>query len=92
MYIRKTEEADIKDAANIYSAARKFMIENGNPDQWKSSTPDERQIRADMKEDASFVCVDEDEITAIFYFKKGPDPTYENIECGEWLSELRRVW
>ncbi len=34
MYIRKSTESDFDRIMQIYSYARKFMAEHGNPNQW----------------------------------------------------------
>ena len=34
MKIRKSTEQDIERMMEIYAYARKFMAENGNPNQW----------------------------------------------------------
>ncbi len=87
MEIRKTEERDVPFAAEIYKLARKFMHSSGNPNQWRTEYPSEVSIRADMAEGASYVCLDEGEVVAVFYFKIGEDKTYKKIYDGEWLTD-----
>ncbi len=87
MEIRKTEERDIPFAVEIYENAREFMHSNGNPNQWRTSYPSEASLREDMKQGASYVCTDGDEVVAVFYFKIGEDPTYKIIYDGEWLTD-----
>ena len=46
MNIRKATEQDIKRMMEIYAYARKFMAENGNPNQWgPTNWPPESLIR-----------------------------------------------
>ncbi len=87
MIIRKTEECYIPFAAEIYKDAREFMRSSGNPSQWHTHYPSEASIRADMNEGASYVCLDGDEVVAVFYFKVGEDKTYKKIYDGAWLSD-----
>ncbi len=86
MRIRKTEERDIAACAEIYAKARDFMHTNGNPTQWLTSYPSEASVRSDMAAGASYVCTDDNEIVAVFYFNIGDDPTYKIIYDGEWIS------
>ena len=48
MLIRKTTEADLLAISEIYENAKRFMSENGNPDQWSVGGPDLSIARADM--------------------------------------------
>ena len=87
MLIRKTTAADIEAAAAIYDSARAFMKESGNPNQWNGTYPNSDNILADVKNGGSYVCEDNGEIVAVFYFCIGNDPTYNNIYDGEWKRE-----
>lgn len=87
MEIRRTLISDLDKVMIIYENARKFMRENGNPDQWGHNYPDEEVIKSDIAEGKSYVCVDNNEIVAVFYFDIGIDPTYINIYEGAWLND-----
>ena len=86
MLIRKTTFADVSAAAAIYDSARAFMRENGNLHQWSAEYPNEQSILADIARGGSYVCEDDGEIVAVFYFYIGNDPTYDKIFEGEWRS------
>ena len=87
MDIRKTTSQDVDEAAKLYDMARAFMRKSGNHQQWNSGHPNKEDILRDMSEGCSYVGVDENqEIIAVFFFKKGDDPTYKNIYEGEWKS------
>ena len=88
MYIRKATDTDIADIKNIYGIAREYMADTGNPTQWKKNYPDDELIQKDILENCCYVCEDEDEIIAVFYFKIGEDPTYAKIHEGEWKNAL----
>jgi len=86
MTIRKTTNSDLADVMTIYADARAFMRESGNPTQWKNAHPPQYQIEKDIDAGASHVCMQDDEILAVFFFDTEPDPTYAKID-GAWLSD-----
>ncbi len=89
--IRKTTDKDLKRVMEIYAYARKFMAEHGNPNQWgKRNWPPEELIRADIVKGYSYVCEnDNGDVVGTFFFNQGKDiePTYENIDDGEWIGD-----
>lgn len=90
MYIRKTVYADMETVMKIYERARGFMAEHGNPLQWgPTNWPPEELVRQDIAKGESYVCIDNDNIVAVFYFIQGEDidPTYRNITDGNWLKD-----
>ena len=88
MIIRPATAADVSAAAKIYDNARAFMKENGNPDQWSGEYPNGSDVEGGIENGTSYVCEDEGEIVATFFFKQdADDPTYRRIYEGEWLSD-----
>ena len=87
MIIRKTKIADLVDCDAIYAAAREYMREAGNPDQWNSGYPGTVEILSDIAKGCGYVVEDDGEVVAVFYFAGGPDPTYDTIYDGEWMSD-----
>ena len=87
MMIRPAKERDLDRILQIYADARTFMREHGNPDQWGENYPPEDMIREDIARGDSFVCGEDDEILAVFFYAEGNDPTYEYIENGAWLND-----
>lgn len=86
--LRKTKLSDLSKVLEIYSNARAFMRNNGNPTQWEDYWPPEDLIRDDIKEGISYVVTNkENEILGVFSFSVGIDPTYINIRDGKWLSD-----
>ncbi len=70
----------------IYAAARQFMKENGNPDQWKDIFPELKTIENDIEVGNHYLCLDEDDnILVVFAYIYGDDPTYHEIN-GKWLN------
>ena len=88
MFIRKAEIKDINAAAEIYSDARRFMKEQGNPDQWKGEYPNGDDVLWGIENGTSYVCEDDGEVVATFHFEmNADDPTYHKIYDGEWKSD-----
>ena len=87
MIIRKTRESDLIYIEEIYSAAKKFMRENGNENQWNKDYPSAESAALDMKLGIGYVCEDEGEILAVFAFGIGVEPTYDIIYNGSWLND-----
>ncbi len=91
MIIRNSEEKDFARIMEIYSHARNFMKEHGNPNQWgPTNWPPEELIHEDIKNGNSFVCLnDEGKVVGTFFYIAGEDiePTYRNIEDGVWLDD-----
>ena len=86
MTIRKTTMEDIPAVMEIYAEARAYMRETGNPDQWQGNHPPQGLIEQDIQAGNSYVCVNNNEIAAVFYFNIEEDPTYGKID-GSWLND-----
>ena len=90
MRIRKSEPGDLARIMEIYSFARRYMAEHGNPNQWgPTNWPPEELIHSDIQSGNSYVCVNEKgRIIGTFYFNQGEEiePTYRNITDGTWLN------
>ena len=91
MRIRKSGEADFDRMMEIYSYARQFMAEHGNPNQWgPNNWPPAELIRQDIREGNSYVCLNEEgTVIGTFFFIQGKDiePTYAEITDGAWIDE-----
>jgi len=83
MTIRKATPDDLGAIMEIYAFARAYMQESGNPNQWHNHHPPRALIQADISAGLSYVCENEDNIAAVFYFNVEREPTYENID-GQW--------
>ena len=87
MKIRKSTIADLQEIEALYDEARVFMRENGNSTQWGNNYPPTELILEDIENQVSYVCENDGEIVAtFFYMKRMDDPTYHVIENGEWKS------
>lgn len=88
--IRGAQQADWQDITDIYTIARSFMRQTGNPTQWGDKNPDPAVIRRDMAQGNFYVLEREGRVQAVFSFLPGEDPTYGEID-GAWLSD-RPYW
>ncbi|MCL1884897.1 MAG: GNAT family N-acetyltransferase [Defluviitaleaceae bacterium] len=84
--IRKSTLDDLPKIMEIYAYAREFMRQSGNPNQWKDDHPSEETVKEDIENGDSYVCVDENDVKAVFFFSTKPDPTYTKID-GAWLND-----
>ena len=89
MEIRKTNISDFENILKIYDIARQYMVKSGNPNQWaKNNWPPEDLVKKDIEDGKSYVCINDDNIVAVFYYDFGYkiEPTYNIIENGEWIG------
>ena len=87
MLIRPALPSDAAAADEIYRAAKKFMKENGNPNQWPGDYPSGRDLIDGIGHGSSYVVEDGGEVVGVFQFEIGEEPTYKRIYDGEWLSD-----
>lgn len=85
--IRQAFSTDFPRIMEIYSFARKFMAETGNPTQWGTQFPPQELLLEDIEIGRLFVYETEGTIRGVFAFIIGNDPTYDLIEQGKWLSD-----
>ena len=76
MEIRKTKPEELEVLLKMYEHARTFMATHGNASQWENNYPSPQLILDDITEGNSYVCTEQDQIIATFYYKEGADPTY----------------
>ncbi len=88
MNIRLAKLEELEKIESIYSDAREFMKENGNPRQWKNTYPPHNLILSDIEGGNLYTVFEDDEISGVFYFKSGDDPSYEKIYEGSWKNSL----
>ena len=85
--IRHAELTDLEEIEAIYTQARVFMAENGNPTQWKDGYPQRSLLEADIEQENLYVVLTDTEIWGVFLFVIGEDPTYGYMEGGTWRSD-----
>lgn len=88
LHIRHAKPEDIGDIETIYANARRYMAENGNPNQWVNGYPDIVQVREDLDNGNLYVCVGSDDtIVGVFCYFQGVEPDYLKIYQGSWLAD-----
>ena len=85
--IRLAVQADLDEIEQIYSYARQFMAEVGNPTQWVNGYPKRELLEDDISVGKLYVAEKGNEIYGVFVFVIGADPTYGYIEDGAWISD-----
>ena len=80
--IRKSTRSDLSVISHIYSEARAFMAEHGNPDQWGKTYPEDAIILSDIESGHSYLCIDDDHpenhgAVAVFFFSEEGDSDYD---------------
>lgn len=81
--IRTATPADWPALEGIYEAARRFMAENGNPNQWRKTSPAPALLQGDIEAGRLYVEEQNGRVCAAFALVMGEDPTYGYIE-GAW--------
>ena len=87
MEICKTPPERLEEVMALYARAREFMRRTGNPDQWGQDYPGEELIAREIARGQSHLCLDGQEIAAVFSLIEGEDPTYRTICDGAWLND-----
>ena len=85
--IRKATLSDLPRIEELYEAARQFMRKNGNHSQWGKGDEPEALIEEDIQKEQLYVLEEDGTVHAVFAFIIGEDPTYLNIEDGNWRSD-----
>ena len=81
--IRLANKKDITEILAIYERARNYMRQSGNPDQWRSTYPENDIINSDISAGHLYVIEEKGRLDGVFMLAKGPDPTYAVID-GKW--------
>ncbi len=87
LVFRKATINDLDEIMTIYSDAREFMRNSGNKDQWTNGYPQRELTETSISDGDLYVCVDDEAILCVYYFKIHVDPTYVKIYNGNWLND-----
>lgn len=87
MEIRRTQMRDLESVMALYDAARAFMYQSGNPNQWGQGYPSRTLITWEIEQGYSFVCTEGEAIAAVFSLIMGKEPTYATICDGAWRND-----
>ena len=88
MVIRQGTTEDLPAIFKIYDRARKFMAEQGNPDQWGNHWPPEDLITEDVEKGFSYVAVEDGEVLGVCHYRFGEnaEENYRVID-GAWIRD-----
>ena len=81
--IRKAGVKDLPKLSVLYEAARQYMRENGNPDQWGMSYPSEAILLNDIENGVLYTDADFN----FAFVLMGEEEAYKEIYDGSWLNE-----
>lgn len=81
-----TEGIDIKKVMQIIEEAQAYFKAQGI-NQWQNGYPSEETIEEDIVNQHSYVLVKDGKIVGTVAICLGPDPNYNKIYEGQWLSE-----
>lgn len=84
MRIRNAKPWELDRIMEIYELARGYMAKNGNPGQWTGGYPQPEVVQRDMEQGNCYVCETNRKIVGVFTFFTGEEPSYRQIEKGEW--------
>lgn len=87
MNIRHAVPDDLDPIMEIYSYAKKYMAETGNPSQWGEGYPGREILKEDILNNQCYVCEDQEGIQAVFVLSLGEEPAYRRIEDGTWKND-----
>lgn len=86
MHIQAATPADLPQILAIYAHARQFMAEHDNPKQWENGDPPQALVESDIARGCCYLCMQGEQIAAVFYFAQEEDPTYHVID-GQWCMD-----
>lgn len=86
MQIRRAQEKDLSRIRPIYNAAKSYMDNSGNPNQWAVGYPPEEYLRQDIELSRLYVCEENGILHGVFLFAVMEDPTYRYID-GAWRND-----
>lgn len=84
--IRLCVPADEPAVLDIYDSARAHMRAEGNMRQWTGGYPNAASLERDMAAGRAYVMEDDGLVFAAFCLLRTPEPTYNKLYEGSWLS------
>ena len=85
MYLRKSNEKDLREIMKIISQAQAYFKEN-EINQWQNNYPNIVTIISDINKNESYVLVEQEDIIATSVISFNGEKNYENIYNGQWLT------
>ncbi len=85
--IEPAKPEDLDRVLEIYDRAKRYMAQNGNPNQWNGAYPERELLEGDIRKRQLYVYREASEIYGVFAFILGEDAAYARIEGGAWLND-----
>ncbi|MGE4273653.1 MAG: hypothetical protein AB7E31_12405 [Desulfitobacterium sp.] len=86
MKFRRADQADINRIMKIIEQAQAYFKEAGI-DQWQNNYPNSETIGDDIRNNHSYVLVDDENVVATAAVSFDGEVTYDTIYQGDWLSQ-----
>ncbi len=83
--VRRAYDCDIDNVMAVIRSAQKYLKSQGI-DQWQDGYPNREAIEADIKNAEAYVLSDGSDVAGYFAIYTIPEPVYDHIEDGCWLS------
>lgn len=90
MNFRTSTKHDISKIMIMINQAKEYLKEN-NVDQWQNGYPNEELIERDIENEISYVLEIDNNLIASAVVTFEPEPSYNEIYNGKWLSEQAYV-
>ncbi len=87
MEITPAARADLSAVMNVYAAARRFMREAGNSDQWGDNYPPAEVVEGDLAAGRLYLCREGETVLGVFCYFEGSEPVYDTMTEGKWLND-----
>lgn len=85
--IRNARIEEFTELLRVFDVAKKYMRDNGNPNQWGADYPPLDELKREINEGLIYVLVNpKGYIYGVFMLMDKPEPTYSYIEDGEWID------
>ena len=85
MILRKTSLSDVDAVLEIIDFGKDYLKSQGI-DQWQQGYPNRQSILDDIQNGEGYVLEMNGEIVGTAMLSFGGEPTYENLEGGQWLA------
>lgn len=86
MEIIKAHPRHLDVIMEVYTSAKRYMVQNGNPSQWNSSYPTRELLEKDIEAAQCYVCLRDGSVHGVFVLMFCEEPNYAVIDNGSWKS------
>jgi len=88
MIFRHAKQEELDEILSVYEAAKRFMEEHGNLQQWSGDDAVTREnLKSFLTKEQLYVGEENGQIQCVYAYILGEDPTYRVIRDGAWLNQ-----